>query len=171
MIRVHPDLEDCMTSIESVTPHPENANNGDVDEIVASMRIVGCYRPVYASALTGRIVGGHHVFEALLSEGHTRVPVKWVDCRTEEEELRVLAADNGIARRARMDPGLELELLLKLEATEFGLVGTGSDEYDIRRLRDDLEDPYTPTGMGIPPEENPVVQTTCPQCGHTWAEM
>lgn len=155
-----------MVDAGSIRPHPMNANNGDVDEIRASMHIVGCYRPVYVSALSGLIVGGHHVYESLLAEGHTRVPVKMVDCKTPEEELRVLAADNGIARRARMDPGLEIELLTALEATEFGLVGTGSDGYDLARLRSELDDPFHPgAGGGIEEEETYVGSHACTSCG------
>lgn len=167
MIRIHPDLEADMVDVKNIRPHPMNANNGDVDEIRASMQIVGCYRPVYVSALSGHIVGGHHVYEALLAEGHQRVPVKMVDCKTPEEELRVLAADNGIARRARMDPGLEIELLTALEATEFGLTGTGSDEYDLARLRAELDDPFHPgAGATITDDEDTYVAShTCTSCG------
>ena len=164
MIRVHEDLLGEMVAVDQVRPHPRNANNGDVEEIVASMQIVGCYRPVYVSRRSNLIVGGHHVFEALVSQGFTQVPVKWVDCRSEEEEVRVLAADNGIARRARMDPGLEMEMLTYLEATEFGLAGTGSDEYDLARLKADLEDPFHATGFGGEQGEMDFGHT-CSECG------
>lgn len=158
-----------MASATAVTPHPANANNGDVEEIVASMQIVGCYRPIYASARSGHIVGGHHVYEALLSQGHQRVPVKWVDCQSDEDELRVLAADNAIAKRSRMDPGLELDMLEALHGTELGLVGTGYEVEDLTFLRGDVNDPFVPGGFGI--EDEPVgIQHTCPKCAHTWTE-
>jgi ParB-like chromosome segregation protein Spo0J len=168
MIRFGGDLDDLMVDVSKLRPHPANPNNGDVDEIRASLRAIGCYRPIYASTSTGHIVGGHHLYEALLSEGHQRVPVLWRDY-TPEEELRALAADNAIARRARMDPGLELDLLEALHGTETGLVGTGYEDEDLTFLRGDVHDPFVPGGFGI--EDEPVgIQHTCPNCAHTWTE-
>jgi len=163
-VRYAKGLDSLMVEAEVLSPHPRNPNNGDTEEIVASILSVGCYRPIYANLDTGRIVGGHHVYEALLSLGETRVPVVW-GTYSAEDEMRVLVADNGIARRARMDPALELELLTELHGTDRGLVGVGSDEYDLARLKAELEDPFHPGVYTAPEEGTEDYGHTCTQCG------
>lgn len=163
MIRFAEQLEGLMVEATAVRPHPRNPNNGDVEEILASMERIGCYRPIYASVDTGYITGGHHVYAALLEAGFDRVPVVW-QTYTEEEELVALAADNQIAKKAVMDPGLELALVEAIHGTGMGLAGSGYEEIDLGRLREDVGDPFTPEqlGLGVPLDE-PAVQ--CPDCG------
>ena len=97
-----------MAPIDRVKQHPKNDNNGDVDEIVASMQRTGVYRPIYVSRATGHIVAGNHTYVALLDLGAKAVPVVWLDL-DETQELLILAADNKIARNARPDPALTEE--------------------------------------------------------------
>ena len=69
------DTEGLMVPIDKVHQHPENDNNGDVDEIVNSMLVTGVYRPIYASRATGNIVAGNHTYLAMLDLGAKFVPV------------------------------------------------------------------------------------------------
>jgi ParB-like chromosome segregation protein Spo0J len=162
MIRVAEQLQGLMEPVENLRPHPANPNNGDVDEILASLHRIGCYRPIYASVSTGHITGGHHLYAALVEAGFEQVPVVWQEY-TPDEELAALAADNQIARRAVMDPGLELALVEAIHRSEAGLAGTGYEEYDLSRLREDVGDPFVPEqlGLGVEVEETLV---KCPNC-------
>ncbi|HEU4913076.1 MAG TPA: ParB N-terminal domain-containing protein [Actinomycetes bacterium] len=156
MIRFHTALESLMVPAESVTPDPRNPNNGETDEIIASIQLSGCYRPVYAARETGHIVAGHHLYAALLELGADHIPVLWLD-GDDEQALRILLGDNQIARLARMDDALLLGLLRDLQDTGLGLLGTGYTDESIDRLLRDHPAEYTP-----PPDPEPL---TCPHCG------
>ena len=159
MIRFPDAVKALMAPADTVTPHPENANSGDVDEIVQSLHINGCYRPIYYSTATGHIIGGHHLYEALLSEGYDQIPLLPYENLTPEDELRILAADNRIARLARMDVGLELAMLKKLKDSDTGLAGTGYDEEYLRDLSGEA-------GRGFSGEDIDVEEKLhCPHCG------
>lgn len=162
MIRMlAPELEALMVDATSIHPHPHNPNNGDTEAIVESMVTDGVYRPIYASRASGNIVAGHHVYEALLSQGMDRVPVLFLDV-DEEEELRILAKDNRIAQLAWMDPALELALVKRIASTEQGLVGTGYDDQWMLKAVTAASVPFVPQG------DLSSVQVTCPNCEHTF---
>jgi len=156
-----PELEALLTDATKVVPHPDNPNNGETEKIVESMVLDGVYRPIYASRATGHIVAGHHVYEAMLSEGLDRVPVLWLDIDA-EEELRILAKDNMIARLAWMDPALEMELVKKIANTEQGLPGTGYDDEWLVKAITASHVPYTPDTSSALDS----VEFTCTACGH-----
>lgn len=158
MIRYHKALEPLMVPADAVTPDPRNPNNGETDEIMASIQINGCYRPIYAARETGHIVAGHHLYAALLELGADDIPVLWLD-GNDEQALRILLGDNQIARLARMDDALLLGLLRDLQDTDLGLLGTGYTDENIDRLLRDHPAEYEP-----PPEPEPL---TCPHCGRT----
>jgi hypothetical protein len=159
MIRYADALAELMVDADEVVPHHENANNGDVEAIVESLKTIGCYRPIYASRSTRRILAGHHLYTALLSEGETKVPVLWLDY-TEEEERRVLLGDNKIASLAKIDPGLEKALLEELVRTDLGLVGTGYVDADIVTATRAVNTPFHV------PQFTRTVE--CPNCQHTF---
>lgn len=172
MIRYLFDTEGMMTPIENVTQHPKNDNNGDVEEIVASMRTDGVYRPIYASTRSGYIVAGNHTYLALLELGAKFVPVQWVDCPDEYSELRILAKDNKIARLARPEPERTRDLLAEILAlspagrdTEAALVGTGYRPSEYQAL---LREPEPLDLSNLRGSETLEHRITCPECGHTW---
>lgn len=155
-----PELEALRVPADSVRPHPDNPNNGDVDAIVESIVLDGVYRPIYASRATGHIVAGHHVYAAMLSEGMQTVPVIFLDV-TPEEELRILAKDNQLARMAWMDPALETELVKRIAQTDQGLAGTGYDDAWLIKAITSQDSPYTPGAV-------PTNEVQCPNCGHAF---
>lgn len=149
MIRFEESLRGQMVPAGDIKPHPDNYNNGDVDEIEQSLILDGCYRPIYASKRTGHILAGHHLYEALLRQGLREVPVSWIDT-DEAGELRIIAKDNQIARLARPDPGLLLKMLKKVAAGEHGLAGTGFNEDHMLELLN-----HNAGGFSAPPPPPP----------------
>lgn len=148
MIRFHDSVKPLLVDAGRLTPHQQNPNNGDVEEIVTSVQVNGCYRPVYA-APDGRIIAGHHLYAALLELGATQVPVLFLDEGAEVAYKRIMVGDNEIARRARNDPGVLLEVLKEIRVeSEHGLAGTGVDDYDMLRLLDEINEPSTGFGGG-----------------------
>lgn len=133
MVQIHTDLKDLLVPIDTITPHPRNPNNGDVEAIAESIETNGMYRPVYTQAGTGHIIAGNHTWEACKMLGAEQIPVVAlaVDDAT---ALRIMLADNHIAQLAVPDNALLLNLLDDL-ADHDSLMGTGYKEYDREILR------------------------------------
>ncbi len=121
------DLLPLLVPIESVTQHPENPRNGDVDKIVESIQVHGFLAPVIVQASTGHIVAGNHRYQALHALGETRIPVVRQDM-SDEQALRYLVADNATSDAAQWDEAAYVALLAQLQDTEQGLLGTAVDE-------------------------------------------
>lgn len=157
MIRFHSAVTHLLVPIERVHPHPDNANNGDVDEIVVSIVRNGCYRPIYADS-EGTILAGHHLYAALLELGATQVPVMFLDTEPGEDEgVRILLGDNRIARKAKMDSGLELKLLQTLD----DYTGSGYTEKEVVAFLAKMD---AQERLTFPEEPLPSLPT-CPNCG------
>lgn len=168
MIRFHDALESLMVPAISLRPNPQNANNGDVDEIVASILTNGCYRPIYATT-DGMIVAGHHLYAALLELGAIMVPVLYVNT-DDNGAARITLADNRIAALAKTDEALLLQLLEMVSDDEMGLSGTGYDERYLTTLREKvIADHERPLEFDLRGGEELVHTITCPQCGHSWS--
>lgn len=140
LVKYHDALEPLLVPIEHVRPHPENYNNGDIDEIAVSIQQHGMYRPVYAQHDTGFIVAGNGTYHACLSLDADTIPVIWLHI-TDHDARRILGADNWVARLAIADPGAELALLEAIVDIE-PLIGLGKTETDLARLRA-LDTPLT----------------------------
>lgn len=158
MIRFHTAVRPMLVPAKEVTPHPENYNNGDVDELRASLVKNGCYRPVYVAS-DGVIVGGHGLYTALLAEGEPQIPVLRLDIPSTDRQgiARVLISDNEIARRSIRDDAQLLKLVQ--EDLQMDLVGTGITEFDLLRIKDDIDQPLA--GLGGSPDPWPVLQIPC----------
>lgn len=122
-VQGHPALEPLLVDIQNITPHPENPHQGDVEEIMGSIRDSGVYRPLWVQTSTGRILGGNTTYAALMELGARRVPVVWLDV-DDAEALRILLKDNKLAELGGYDDGLLAELLVQVRDTT-GLLGTG----------------------------------------------
>lgn len=155
-----------MVDADQIRQHEDNINNGDIEAIIESLRTNGCYRPIYVSSSSSRILAGHHLYQALLALGETQVPIQWVDNLDAEEERRILYADNKLASLAMLDKGLELAMLKDLQNTDKGLMGLGVDDEYVSLLEEDQATGFSggePEGMeGIDQE------VECPHCGHTF---
>lgn len=134
-VRYHPDLEPLMVDIDSITPHPDNYNNGDIDEIVESILDRGMYRPVQVHKATGYVLIGNHTWMACKELGATIIPRVTMD-QSEVDALASMIADNEIARHARPDPGLLEAVAKRVSERERGLTGTGMSLNDLARLQE-----------------------------------
>jgi hypothetical protein len=133
LVRYHDDLGPLMADIDSVRQHEENYNLGDVDEIAESIEVNGMYRPIYAQLSTGQIIAGNHTWEACKSLGASKIPVVMLDV-DDDAALRIMVADNELARKARRDNAQLVGLLNRLAKQEAGLHGTGIKPEDLTVL-------------------------------------
>jgi ParB-like chromosome segregation protein Spo0J len=155
-----PDLTVERVPWDSLTQHPRNPRNGDVDAIAESIRVNGVYRPVII-ARDGTILAGHHLWLALREVGRTEVDVVRLPIHpASPEATRILLADNRTADLGNYDDGLLASLLRDLD-TEVGIIGTGYDHDDLAALLASIEDPGR--GFGV----NDPEPARCPNCGYT----
>lgn len=133
---VRPELveQGLLVPIDTLTPHPDNPNNGDVDAIALSLETSGQYRPI----ATWRrpeggpevILAGNTTYAAAMLLGWTGMARTYIVADTEQEARRILLADNRYARLARMDQAQELALLRDMD----DLTGTGYYPDDVDDL-------------------------------------
>lgn len=170
MIRYLFDTEGSMVKADSIHVHPDNDNNGDIDEILASIETNGVYRKLVVSQRTRNICAGNHTYMALLELNAEYVPVEWIDV-DEWTELRILAVDNWVARLARPDPALTAILIKRIidnapiRDRQAALVGTGISE---RQYLDLIREP-TPLDLSGIGREMLNHRIKCPECGHEWS--
>lgn len=140
MVRYHDDLKPLLHDIDSVEPHPENYNNGDVDEIATSIQKIGMYGPIKVQRSTGYIVAGNHTWMACKMLNATQVPIVYADL-DDEEAISVLVRDNELARAAKPDHYQLVQLLDRIKTNEGNLEGVGRTEQDLENLRKLIEIP------------------------------
>lgn len=116
--------------LDRLTKHPRNPRRGNIDAIKESLAVHGQYRPIVANLRTGHILAGNHTYEAARQLGWDKIQVAWVDV-DEEDELRILLADNRTSDLAEYDDSELSALLEELSKAEGGLVGTGFSDDDI----------------------------------------
>lgn len=137
-VRIPEALVPLLRDITTVSQHPRNPNNGDVDAIVESIQMVGYTAPIIVQASTGYIVAGNHRYAAMLALGQDAIPVVEVDW-DDERTLRHLLGDNRTAELGRRDEAALLELLKELTDSDYGLAGTAYEPDDIARLAASIE--------------------------------
>lgn len=134
MVSFHEDLKPLMVPINSVKPHDQNYNRGDVEAITASIETNGMFRPIYVQRSSNKIIAGNHTHEACLSLGAETIPVVFLDV-DDTEAYRVMVADNRTASLAQPDNDALLAILKGIEATSgYGLEGTGYTQADLEVL-------------------------------------
>jgi len=123
-----------LVPIAEVEQHPDNPNEGDVDAIVESILIHGFFNIILVQASTKYILAGNHRYAALLSLNETCIPVLWIDC-DDEEALRILVGDNRTAELAIRNHKEVERLLVMLDKTDQGIIGTGYTDEALLELR------------------------------------
>jgi hypothetical protein len=173
MIRYLFDTEGSMVPVDTIHQHPMNDNNGDVDEIIASVETNGVYRKLVVSEATRNILAGNHTYLALCELGAQFVPVEWVEVN-KWQELRILAVDNWVARMSRPDPALTRRLVDEIidlspiaNDVVATLTGTGISRDQYLGL---IKDP-TPLDLSRIGRETLQHRIKCPECGHEWARQ
>lgn len=139
MVQFHDALEPLLAPIDNCQPHPDNYNNGDVEEIGASMETNGMYRPVFVQKSTGYIIAGNHTWVTCKEYDATVIPQVVLDV-DDMTAHRIMVADNKIAALARPDNGLLLQILEKIHEDD-SLYGTGFKESELEVLRQLAEIP------------------------------
>lgn len=130
-----PSVMGMLRPISTVSQHPQNPNNGDVDVVAESILANSFYNPVIVQESTGRIVAGNTRYNALMMLGETQIPVIGMDI-DDTQALKVLIADNRTAEKAIRDQkGVEDLLLYLEENSPGGLAGTGFDEDELLELQ------------------------------------
>lgn len=165
-MRVAAALDQLMVPVHAVTPHPDNPRAASTEAIQESIVRNGVYRPIYAQESSGCIIAGHHLYAAMVELGFQQVPVLWVDV-DDTTAKRILLADNRIADLGTYDDGLLLEALKELAVEdEQGLLGTGYDLDDMKKLEKVAESAFTPSRSS---HDTPTTApANCPTCGKAW---
>lgn len=108
--------------IDSIQPHPDNPNTGDVEMIRESIRANEFYGTCTVQASSGRILVGEHRWRAAKLEGLDTIPVTYRDC-DDHTAIRIMLVDNETGRAGSVDPDAADTLLRTLGTVE----GTGFD--------------------------------------------
>jgi len=147
-VRFHEALEPLMDDLSKVRPHEDNANNGDIEAIAASILHNGYVQPIVAEKATGRIVSGNHRYHALLELGAEQAPIIWVEM-DDISGKRYMLADNETARKAKMDHSQLLDLLneqIEYAGGDVGiLAATGFSEHQVTVLTEIVKMENEPT--------------------------
>jgi ParB-like chromosome segregation protein Spo0J len=133
IVKFHDDLEPLLVDIHSVTQHPDNYNNGDVEAIAESIEVNGVYRPIFVQKSTGYIIAGNHTWEACQTLGAQRIPVVSLDV-DDTSALSIMLADNRTASLARPDSAALVSVLSRLDHDRGNLHGTGYEPRDLEAL-------------------------------------
>lgn len=128
-------------AIDDLIPYPKNPRRGRVTTIAESLASHGQYRPIVANRRTKHVLAGNHTLQAAKRLGWTTIAVAWVDV-DDEDEARIVLADNRASDLATYDDGILVALLRSLP----DLDGTGYTPADLDAL-EGLFDP-TPAGGG-----------------------
>lgn len=128
----------ALTPLEDLKPHPRNYRvhpDAQIDHLVESLDEHGFYRNIVV-ARDGTILAGHGIVEAARRSGIDRVPVHRVDLDPDEPRaLKLLAADNELARFAEIDDRQLSEILRDVRDQDIaGLLGTGYDDAMLANL-------------------------------------
>lgn len=127
------ELTTRLVPLGELSPHPENANLGDVHAVRESLARYGQWRPVVAQVRPEglRVLIGHTMLRAAQAEGWDRIAVheREVD---DDEARRILAIDNRTRDLADTD---ERALVRLLDSLGDDLSGTAYQPDDLDNLR------------------------------------
>lgn len=124
--------------IDSIEPHPENAREGDIGAIAASLAEFGQYRPVVVQLSTRWILAGTHRWLAMRTLGWEEVDVVFVDV-DEADARRILLVDNRTSDLGRLDDEAFAAILSGLAS--FAGTPYGFDDLDGALSRIDSNQP------------------------------
>jgi ParB-like chromosome segregation protein Spo0J len=131
------DQEYQVVPVDSIQPHPDNPNHGDVDLIGESIEHNDWYGAVIVQKSTRRILAGEHRWRAAKARGASKIPILLRDV-DDAKALRILLVDNESARRGEIDHD-QVDLILQTLADigQDELAGSG---YDLRVLEGGADD-------------------------------
>lgn len=115
-----------IVSIDSVSPHPQNARQGNTPAICESINENGFFGAIYVQRSSGYILAGNHAWDAAKREGLRTIPVIYIECDNAQAR-KILAADNALSDQGKYDKHSLAELLTEIHS-ESGLRGSGFDQ-------------------------------------------
>src|SRR5690625_7070635 len=96
--------------ITDLTPHPDNARQGNTDLIAQSLEHNGQYRPLVVQASTGHVLAGNHTLAAAKALGWAQVAVQYTEV-DDTAAKKILQVDNKTSDEAIYDEDLLARLL------------------------------------------------------------
>lgn len=133
-VEFHDSLGPLLVPLDSVQPHPENYNNGDVEAIKESILVNGMADICKVQRSTGYIVGGNHTWIACAELHAQHIPAVHFDL-TDPQAYRLMIALNTTAAKARPDHGMLLELVETIKEEFSDISGTGLTDAEVERLQ------------------------------------
>lgn len=134
------DQDYQVVPIDSIKPHPQNPNRGDVAFIRGSIQANDWYGAVIVQKKRMRIIAGEHRWRAAKAEGATDIPIILRDV-DDVEAIRIMLVDNESARQAELDPVVKQKLLKSLvKLGDDALDGTGFTLADLEAEEREAEE-------------------------------
>src|SRR5699024_3029499 len=106
-------MEVTRVPTQHITPHPDNARQGNTDLIAQSLEHNGQYRPLVVQTSTGHVLAGNHTLAAAKALGWDQVAVQYLDV-DDTAAKKILLADNKTSDEATYDDQLLARLLSDL---------------------------------------------------------
>lgn len=164
---IAPQLAALAVPIDSVRPHPRNANQGDVGSISTSLETFAQYAPIVVQRSTGHIVKGNHTYLAARALGWTEIAANVMDL-DDAQALAVLVGDNRHSELATRDQDALSVLLTELAQAD-ALLGTGYYGDDLDALLAEINGPtFLPVGEDEQGRLDQKARCTCPNCGEVF---
>lgn len=129
------NLETALVNPNTLALHPSNPRIGDLDALRASFESTGFYGTVIVNLTTGHVVAGNHRVKAACSLGMVEIPVTYIRV-SEEEESRILLADNRTSALGHDDDSLIMSHLQRLREAPKGLRGTGYTDKAVEKIQE-----------------------------------
>lgn len=129
--------------LHTLSQHPDNPHNGDIDAIAASMEANGIFQPILVQTSTRYIIAGNHRYAAALKLGLVLMPAIFLDV-SNAEARRMMVADNRTAQLGWEDEALLANLLDSIYKSDQGFHGTGYDLDDYSKLMELIDTPMAP---------------------------
>lgn len=145
--RVSAQQFDGAISVDAITEHPDNPNEGDIGAISESMDAHGFLGAILVQRSTGRVLAGNHRYRTAVLKGASTIPGFWLDV-DDDSASRILAVDNRTSQLATFDNAKLLQLLAGAAISPRGLEGTGYDGDDLDHLVKIVQGGYQGEGGG-----------------------
>ena len=128
--------------LSTLEPHPENPRRADTEELRASLKRFGQYRPIVVQKSTSYIIAGNHTAKAAGEEGWKTIKATIIDV-DDETARAILIADNRLADLGTYET-VDLTDALKSIEQAGGLSGTGYTTVDLAQLLTPVAAPGRP---------------------------
>lgn len=160
-----------LVSVHTLKPHERNPRQGDIGAILESVEENGFFGGLVVQRSTRKILVGNHRWQAAIEAGLTHLPVFWADI-DDAKALKILLADNRTNDQASYDENVLVEILKELDASGYGLQGTGYDGDALDELITDMAKPVTNWDRMYqekdPVEANALKEQWCTAVGQRW---